>query len=52
MNDVPREKLKAIVELDQNNLLVSCEGPCDVDKWRAAYDSHWREKIKNKHWKF
>ena len=40
MNGVPNEKLKLIVELDQNNLRVSCEGPCGVDKWRAAYASN------------
>ena len=51
MNDVPKEKLKVIVELDQNNLRVSCEGPCHLDKWRAAYVGYWRRKIKNKHWK-
>ena len=51
MNDVPNEKLKLIVELDQNNLRVSCEGPCDEDKWRAAYVSYWRRKIKNQPWK-
>ena len=57
MNDVPNEKLKVIVELDQNNLRVSCEGLCDVDKWRAAYMSaigggrsringgNWRQEI-------
>jgi hypothetical protein len=51
MNDVPNEKLKVIVELDQNNFRVSFEGPCDVDKWRAANVRYWRRKIKNKRWK-
>ena len=32
MNDVPSEKLKVIVELDENNLRVSCERLWDVDK--------------------
>ena len=48
MNDFPSAKLKVIVELDQNNLRVSCEGPCDVDKWRAAYVRYWRGKTRNK----
>ena len=47
----PEEKLKVIVELDHDNLRVSCEGPCDLDKWRKAYVTHWRRKLNNSQWK-
>ena len=47
----PEEKLKVVVELEQDNLRVSCEGPCDLDKWRKAYVTHWRRKLKNPQWK-
>ena len=47
----PDEKLKVIVELEHDNLRVSCEGPCDLDKWRKAYVTHWRRKLNNSQWK-
>ena len=36
LRKLPTEKLKVVVELEQNNLRISCEGPCDVNKWRSA----------------
>ena len=51
MDNVSNENLKVIVQLDRNILRVLCEGPCDEDKWRAAYVSYWRRKIKNQPWK-
>ena len=41
------EKLKVIVELDNNDLRISCEGPCDVKKWKTAYVAYWRRKMRN-----
>ena len=40
------KKLKVVVELDHDRLRISCDGPCDVDKWRGAYVTHWRRKMK------
>ena len=48
MSAIPSEKLKVIVELDENELHVSCEGPCNVEKWRSAYVTYWRRKLKTK----
>merc|ERR1712106_1298689 len=51
LRELPNEKLKVVVELEQDNLRISCEGPCDVNKWRSAYVRYWRRKMKKEQWK-
>merc|ERR1712062_273893 len=43
-------RMKVVLEVDEvgeEELMVMCEGQCDVDKWRSTYVRHWRRKAKS-----